>query len=509
MRSLVSLSALLVVLILGACVSHDAYRTHLIDAAAAHNTLRCPADVHGATVPDCKNVTPEIFDDKYELHFVEFDDQGWLHPASNPDDTTEASDQSSRQVDALMARLKQLLQAGTNLKVIVFVHGWKHNASLDDANVKDFRRLLERAASDELPQSAPRKVIGIYVGWRGKPWKIPEPLLNLSFWSRKDTASRVSVGSVREMFARIRSLQRYFNTQAVNEDAPERMRTLMIGHSFGGLILYAATAGPLIEVLTAREDLAGLPPLHSDRPGSKKRYEETERIADMIVLVNPAFEASRFQALYRVANENTHTCYEPPLLMSITSETDEATKVAFPAGRFINTLFERPTSSEEQATAIKRTPGHMPPYITHMLHGTTTPSPIPTHDETTSKLDETCGDWTPASKLLTLEGEQLANAVKENRIQEVKQSTEFIKHLNASGADERPWTRTFCGGARLDTVKQDGAHNAQTLVWNILADSDIIDGHNDVMNPALLDFVRQMFRDTELSPELTNQCISQ
>ncbi|AMV48338.1 hypothetical protein ATN79_47645 [Paraburkholderia caribensis] len=285
------------------------------------------------------------------------------------------------------------------------------------------------------------------------------------------------------------------------------MRTLMIGHSFGGLILYAASSGPLIEVLTAQEDLIDLPPLHGAR-SSKRRYEETERIADMIALVNPAFEASRFEALYRVANEHTHSCYEPPLLMSITSETDQATGVAFPAGRFINTLFERPTSSPEQATAIKQTPGHMTAYITHVLHGNTASPSTQQTNEALHGTDAVCGNWTPARKLLTMEGDELASAVKLNRSLELKQSTEFITQLNASGDDNKPWTRTFCGGAQLETVKQDGANNAQTLVWNIRADENIINGHNDVMNPALLDFVRQMFRDTEIVPGLTSQCMS-
>jgi hypothetical protein len=273
------------------------------------------------------------------------------------------------------------------------------------------------------------------------------------------------------------------------------MRTLMIGHSFGGLILYAATAGPLIEVLTAREDLADLPSIHPGPHGSRKRYQETERIADMIVLVNPAFEASRFEALYRVASQHRHACYEPPLLMSITSETDDATGIAFPAGRFINTLFERPTSSEEQAAAIKKTPGHMPPYITHELHG-----------GAPSEAQAVCANWIPASDLLKLEGQPLAEAVARNKTSEVHQSTEFISGLNASGNAADGWTRTFCGGARLDVVKNDAANNGQTLVWNVLADKAIIDGHNDVMNPALLDFVRQMFRDTELAPEIANEC---
>jgi hypothetical protein len=505
MRPQTSVLPLFGLLMLSACASHEAYRTHLIDAA--RDSQRCPVDEYGAvTDPKCDHVTPEILEQKYELHFVEFDDQGWRHPQQDPSSASAADEGSAKQIDALMARLKQLLKEHNDLKVILFVHGWKHNADSHDDNVKDFRLLLERAASDELYQDRKRKVVGIYVGWRGKPWTTPDALLNLSFWSRKDTATRVSVGSVRELFARIRSMQRYFNTQALNGNTRPHMRTLMIGHSFGELILYAATSGPLIEVLTAQEDLADLPPVHQSSTVSKERYEETERIADMIVLVNPAFEASRFEALYRVANQHKHTCYVPPLLLSITSMTDNATGMAFLAGRFVNTLFERPTSSSEQASAIKQTPGHMDSYLTHMLYGSAKSAASPQPDGAQSPADETCPGWLPGGDVKRRQDQDLVRTVTHNKSLEVRQAQKFIAQMNDAGVSTAPWTRTFCGGARLEVVKRDGANNAQTLVWNVLADREIIDGHGDVMNPALLDFVRQMFGDTDLPLEPGRDC---
>ncbi|WP_421381012.1 hypothetical protein ACOCG7_34065 (plasmid) [Paraburkholderia sp. DD10] len=486
MRAFAAYFVLVASATLSGCASHDAYRTQVVNRRL--DSTQCPANSAGETPLACAHRTPEVVDGKYELHFVEFDDQGWVHPRTNagPD---AAPDQSAMQIDALIDDLKQNLRARKDLKVIMFIHGWKHDASADDDNVKKFRRLLERAASDELYQQSKRQVIGIYVGWRGKPWLVPDPVLDLSFWSRKETASRVSTGSVRELFARLRSLQRYFNLEALKDGRRPAMRTLMIGHSFGGLILYSATSGPLIETLTEETDLADLPPLHTN--ASNERTAEAERVADMIVLVNPAFEASRFEALYRVANRQTHRCYVPPMFMSITSVSDDATGIAFPAGRFVNTIFERPTSSAAQVKAIKQTPGHDDAYITHLLHGPDGNSAV-------------CKGWTPGDELLKLTDDTLAQKVKTNKQLEVAQSQAFIAQLNAHGTAPSTWQRTFCGGATLEVKPMDGMDHAGTLVWNIKADASIINGHGDVMNHALLDFVRQMFGDTDLPKDVNH-----
>lgn len=74
---------------------------------------------------------------------------------------------------------------------VVFVHGWKHNAHADDENVKNFRKLLESASG----KSGPRRVIGVYIGWRGLSidWGF---LANVSYWDKKAMAQQVAKGGV-------------------------------------------------------------------------------------------------------------------------------------------------------------------------------------------------------------------------------------------------------------------------------------------------------------------------
>ena len=66
-----------------------------------------------------------------------------------------------------------------DLLLVVFVHGWKHSAAAADDNIQLFRQALGNLSSMEQPTSRqagkePRKVVGVYLGWRGgavsAPW---------------------------------------------------------------------------------------------------------------------------------------------------------------------------------------------------------------------------------------------------------------------------------------------------------------------------------------------------
>src|ERR1700759_202617 len=68
----------------------------------------------------------------YELAIVEFDDQGRCYDRG--------------QMDAVAERLEALAPyappvAGQDVILVVFVHGWKHDARSDDDNLTAFRTL--------------------------------------------------------------------------------------------------------------------------------------------------------------------------------------------------------------------------------------------------------------------------------------------------------------------------------------------------------------------------------
>src|SRR5207237_1072565 len=131
------------------------------------------------------------------------------------------------------------------------------------------------AAKSERDRPRPKKILGIYIGWRGL--SLRGALSYATFYTRKSTAFRVAVGSVREILALVRRHQKDRN-DALSEVEITRgvgTRLVLAGHSFGGLILFSAVDEYLIESVARPKKVA--------RP-----------FGDLIILVNPAFEATRF-----------------------------------------------------------------------------------------------------------------------------------------------------------------------------------------------------------------------
>jgi hypothetical protein len=189
--------------------------------------------------------------------------------------------------------------------------------------VQKFRKLL-RSRKQLSPD---RRIVGIYVGWNGNTvdfWG----LRNLTFWGRKNAAHHVAEGRVRELVSRLKGLREHWNARAQASDhdcdwEPSgtdrcKLRTIMIGHSFGGLILYNSAAPYLLEILSIDRDL----PATEKRP----RAARARGIADLIVLLNPAFEASRYEAMFVASREYRPQEGEPPLLITLTSSADWAAR---------------------------------------------------------------------------------------------------------------------------------------------------------------------------------------
>ena len=158
------------------CTIHEAYRTEAVTPPAFE-----PEDPDKADI----EVGPEEY--RYILGFVEFDDQGafWNR-------TQVMGKLNDTRGEGLLDRLERLAEDEAKYKgilMLVFVHGWHHNARHDDDNVRTFREVLRnlQELENESDDDRRRKVVGVYVGWRGESLRIP--LLNaLTFWERKNTA---------------------------------------------------------------------------------------------------------------------------------------------------------------------------------------------------------------------------------------------------------------------------------------------------------------------------------
>lgn len=331
---LIALSALMV----AGCAENKPYRT------AGEKTCAV----------DCVDATIEHHDDQdhgetYDLAFVEFTERGNVFDRDQMEE-----------VLGYVSGLAHPQQEGRykGVLVVVFVHGWKHNAAPGDPNVDDFRDLLRKAA--RLSVNGQRKVVGVYVGWRGASVTLPG-IEQITYWERKNVAEQVGKGGVTELLTRLERI-------VIDEDQPNRDLFLVVGHSFGGAIVLSALTEVLLERVVTAVPVRGL----TDPQG--RPCVRTRPFGHGVVLLNPAEEANEaFQLKEVVARK----CYPPDqvrLMHVITSDADSATGWIFPIGQWFGMLrwqeaqLDRSDHFAVHEAAIDRTAiGHFLPFQTGQL----------------------------------------------------------------------------------------------------------------------------------------------
>ena len=267
--------------------------------------------------------------DGYSLGFIEIDDEGWFYDREQ------------------LKTINQKLKESEDIVLFVFAHGWKHDASDDDRDLRRVRNVLKSLSAQESRLGGDREIIGVYIGWRGESLSVPY-LNNLSFYERKKTAHEVgdAVSEVFTDFQRIVDYKRYQLGQAVSY--------VVIGHSFGGAVVFSANKSRMIANQKAQNDPYYETGLWTMRPKAGS--------ADMVILVNPAFEASRARELLDVYEDSEGA----PYFVVMTADNDRATKSAFYWGRFFSNVFDHHTDDEQTEADLKAI-GHYSPYFTHVI----------------------------------------------------------------------------------------------------------------------------------------------
>ena len=278
----------------------------------------------------------------YELAIVEFDDQGRCYDRG--------------QMDALAARLDEMApedaSRGQDVILVAFVHGWKHDARSDDDNLSAFRALLKETVDYEAATSTtavkPRPVLGVFVGWRGlSDFGLGDAVANATFWGRQAAGLRVAVGSVRELFGRLRH---YRNRRRKDGGNP---LLVIVGHSFGGMIVYSALAQSLVQAASA--------PVGNMTP----------EFADLVLLVNPAIEGARFLPIYDLvtgAAFKARTTKQLPVFICAQADNDQPVGVVFPLGNAGHAIDEA-TIGDLEKECVTHALGFVPSFRTHALAG--------------------------------------------------------------------------------------------------------------------------------------------
>ena len=240
--------------LLGGCAGNRAY--HRGEGPA--ETVVTPPAAGGQTAAK----------DIYRLAFIEFDEQGDFWDR-----------------DQLRKAVRAVRDAGRPVLLVTYIHGWQNSANARDAaDVGQFRGLLARLTADRTVQDSNLQVFGVYLGWRGRVVHRVNPLVDAatwlpkqaSFYSRKNAATRISSSTpiTEAIFTLIKTARR---------ETPGISRCVVIGHSFGALVLEKALSQALVGTWLYEE-----PPV----PGATRaRGSRVFKPADLILLVNSAAES--------------------------------------------------------------------------------------------------------------------------------------------------------------------------------------------------------------------------
>jgi len=222
--------------------------------------------------------------------------------------------------------------AGPNVPVIVFVHGWRHNSHPDDSNLKGFNDFLMNF--NKYTQFKKENPIGIFIGWRGASVNERGALgaLNtlpalLSVVDRKEGADKVAGIPLASDLWMLRK-------EALKRDA----KMVIVGHSFGGRIVERVVAPSILAShhlrgtgsrIVLRSDSES----QADQGSVAGKVDRGTMMADLTVLINPASE-SLFARQLKVGLRGWPS-YDPPAIISIKSETDSATGSVWPVMKYM------------------------------------------------------------------------------------------------------------------------------------------------------------------------------
>jgi len=221
-------------------------------------------------------------------------------------------------------------------------------------------KLLDRMESRRAAKAGKlgRKTVGLYVGWRGALNPVPG-MRAVTFWNRKRTAHEVGRGALSEILLRVEQLVNETKRSGITNRLPSRL--VVIGHSFGGAATYSALAPIFMERLLEP------PAVESHKPAATG-------FGDLVMLINPAFEAARYGVLRDAAlaewNRTNRRDDGGPgsrlNLVILTSRSDAATGTAFPIGRVVPGLLQAHQNRTQYWANITAV-GHYQPFITHTL----------------------------------------------------------------------------------------------------------------------------------------------
>ena len=287
----------------------------------------------------------------YAVAVVEFDDQG------EPWDLA--------QLDAAVEMIRRLnSESEHGIVLYQFIHGWKSNASRDEdsgarlawfeGEIAGIAEYSEAAARDS--GEAPRPVVGLFIGWRGRTYSLPL-LIDASFWNRRVAAHRMASMRLVEVLQR--------TLHAANESPTAKC--VLLGHSMGGMILEKTLGSTVVAEAMSVEGTEGSVALGYDLIVSANSSSEALYTKQLIDVLK--------RSSVELVLEDTAGNHQPaggPMMASITSEVDAVTRWMVPLAMTLNSVFVRYRDYADTTVPSQRylgvhTAGHVPYLFSHKV----------------------------------------------------------------------------------------------------------------------------------------------
>lgn len=360
--------------------------------------------------------------------------------------------------------------------IVVFVHGWHHGPRTCDRDLCCFRRVLNRLA-----RSGIRNVVGLYIGWRGESVAASGASM-LTLADRKKVAERIGRTAGKEILLDLN--ERWLHNP--------NLHMVTVGHSLGGAFVFKAAKGKLTGSIG---DITGTPSSYRvartqcARVAGSRYKAQRARLGDLVVLVNPAIEASEWIPFDKDLKDNhaptlrgeliaerqpydKAAVYDPkqlPVLITIASSADTAVSRLFPIFRGLTGRFSGPEA---------RGMGHFTPHITHDLSSAIEPID---RDEVAKRAPR---KRTEVGCDCTMLSEEPAESPEEPK--EAETSPE-AKPESAYGAMKRAIGPAY----RLELTPERKARgwDENSPYYVIRTKKKIIAEHSDIFNPQFVGFL--------------------
>jgi|GEM_PF-3093832 len=387
----------------------------------------------------------------FDIAFIEFDQRGdfW-----NRDQLATARHQ-------LKERTK-----GKKPLLIEYVHGWHNNAQEDpNRDVHGFRTLLGYLAKSEYLKKQGYHVFGVYLGWRGEQIRHGRDPLGLLAW----LPSQLSFYPTKQIGTEVGTMpmisEALFWMVSEARRQTRDAKTVLIGHSFGAMVLENAIAQAVASSAAMNVGEGSLAP------------------ADLILLLNSAANSLRakgtIEMLERMGKSGNLRFVDEnrPLIVSVTSEGDFATGKFYPFGTGLSNITKGFRSYDEiglghevpkgttQRDFVTQTPGNNRLLVSH-----------------TMKIDPTLAPTTRQA------------ATGENGLETFERNLE--SPLSADPKKGKWPFRSLArgGGECRSTIQVSPEALMRTGYWVVRVPKEIIYDHGDIFNEQALCLYAAIFR---------------